>query len=132
MVQRIGDAAGEDLLFCFFVSYAEVWVAAKRIAECDQFPMLGAVALDDMRVDPEAVAEGGNSGYSHRPCLRKWLAAGLSLEAERVEGGPGEFEISCQVCDGEIDDTFSATARHGSAADVFNNNPGRALIEGLF
>jgi hypothetical protein len=29
------------------------------------------------------------------------LAAGLPLEAERVEGSPGEFEISCQVCDGE-------------------------------
>jgi len=113
------------------VGAPQLGVAAECITEPDQFSMFFPVALNNVRVDSEDAAEGGNRGRSHWPCLWKWLTAGLSLEAERVEGGLGEFEIVSQVCDGEIDDAFSATARYRSAADVFDDDPGFELLDGV-
>src|ERR1700693_2400790 len=87
--QRIEDAAGEDLFLGVLVGAAQLGVAAERIAESDQFPVLGAVALDDVRVDSEGAADRGNSGYSHRPCLWKRLAAGLITPFPRQSGTAG-------------------------------------------
>src|SRR5260370_40122915 len=93
--------------------------------------MLGYIALDDVRVDLEAAAERGTCGYSHRPCFRKRLAAGLFLEAERVKGFLGGFEIAVRVGDREIDDAFPTTTRHGSAADVVHGEPAIAVLDGV-